>query len=270
MPSRPVTPESLGPEILLHLEGTIPRAERNEGTAELGPIAEKLTEYYRALAICLLSDDLDVDGFFVWLLHAPVTWRHYLVSVGSKGLGEPEYLAASKVDPLLDAMAARQWKLAARLASLSSPTWLEGVEYEDDFCYGDFLRRVVTGAGTGMEGLLDRWQKVLEGGADPRLEVARAFHARDAAAFEEALRGLLDATEKKAMEMSDPISGTPRASDPPFMPNRWVSIEGLALLAAAERAGIPVDFELERCPRAARTGEYAAFQPRGYPNQGLD
>jgi hypothetical protein len=268
MPSRPVTPESLGPEILLHLEGTIARAERNEGTAKLGPIAEKLSVYYRALAICVLSDELDVDGFFVWLLHAPVTWRHYLVSVGSKGLGEPEYLAASKVDPLLDAMAARQWKLAARLAALSSPTWLEGLEYEDDFCYGDFLRRVVTG-NDGMADLLDRWGEVLEGGADPRLEVARAFHARDAAAFEQALRDLLEATEKKAMEMSDPLSGTPRASDPPFMPNRWISIEGLALLAAAERAGIPVDFELERCPRAVRSDQYAAYRPRGYPNQPL-
>jgi hypothetical protein len=54
------------------------------------------------------------------------------------------------------------------------------------------------------------------------------------------------------------------------MPNRWISVEGLAWLAAAERAGIPTDFELERCPRAARTGDYAAYSPRGYPNQNLD
>jgi hypothetical protein len=270
MPSRPITPESLGPEILLHLEGTIPRAERSEGTAMLGPAAEKLTQYYRALAICVLADDLDVDGFFVWLLHSPLTWRHYLVSVGSKGVGDPRYLAASNVGPLLDAMAARQWKLAVRLGSLSSPTWLQGTEYEDDFCYGDFLRRVASESSAGLEALFLRWQKALEGGADPRLEVARAYHARDAAAFEEALRGLLEANEQRAMEMSDPINGTPVASDPPFMPNRWISIEGLALLAAAERAGIPVDFELEHCPRAVRTSQYAAFTSRGYPNQGLD
>jgi hypothetical protein len=270
MPSRPITPESVGPEILLHLEGTIPRAERAEGTEKLGPIAEKLSQYYRALAICVLADDLDVDGFFVWLLHSPLTWRHYLVSVGGKGLGDPRYLAASNVAPLLDAMAARQWKLAARLASFSSPTWLEGIEYEDDFCYGDFLRRVAGESASGMEALFDRWEKALEGGADPRLEVARAYQAREAAAFEEALRALLEANEKKAMEMSDPITGTPVASDPPFMPNRWISIEGLALLAAAERAGIPVEFEVEHCPRAARTSHYAAFAPRGYPNQGVD
>jgi hypothetical protein len=268
MPSRPVTPDSVGPEILLHLEGTIPRALRAEGTARLGAVAEKLSQYYRALAICLLADDLDVDQFFTWLLHSPLTWRHYLVSVGSKG--EPEYLAASKVDPLLDAMAARQWKLAARLASLTSPTWMEGIEYEDDFYYGDFLRRIATDNQAGVEALLLRWQKVLEGNPDPRLDVARSFHERDASAFEQALRDLLEATEKKAMELSDPIGGTPSASDPPFMANRWISIEGLAWLAAAERAGIPVEFDLERCPRAVRTDQYAAFSPRGYPNQGLE
>jgi hypothetical protein len=270
MPSRPITPESLGPEIIISIEGSIAQAKRAEGSARLGPIAERLSQLYRALAICLLADETDPDGFFHWLVHSPLVWRHYLITVGTKGLGDLKAMGASNVDPVLDAMAARQWKLAAHIAGLLSPNWLEGQEYEDDYCYGDFLRRLVTGTETGMADLLSRWRDALEGGDDPRLAIAQAIHARSSDDFEPALRSLLEATDKRTMAMSDPITGSPLASDCAFFPNRWVSIEGLALLAAAERAGIRVDFEADHCPRIVRTGIYAAFSKLGYPYEDPD
>lgn len=271
MATRPTTPETLGPELVMHLGDLIPRAEAAEGTAALGEFAEELSIHYRAFGICVLADEADADVFFQWLIHSALTRRHYLATVGARGLGEPRYLRASFVDPLLDAVAARQWKLAGDIGRLSAPDWLEGQEYEDDFCYGDFLRKVVAQSEAGpIVDLLARWRRVLEGGGDPRLNVAEAFVAKDAGEFEVALRSLLQANERKAMEMADPTGGSILSSDYPFFPNRWVSVEGLALLAAAERAGIPVDFDLEACPRVARVAMSTPFRPRTYPNQGLD
>jgi hypothetical protein len=268
-PTRPVTPDSLGPELVAFVNALIAQAERSQGSAALGEVTDELCRHYRALAICIMGDDGDVDGFFHWLLHSPLARRHYLTTVASRGLGEPKHSCSSFVDPVLDAMAARQWGLAADIVRLTSAEWLEGEEYEDDFCYGDFLRKIVTQSEGELDALLGRWRKAVEGANDPRLRVAEAFRDRDAGELQVTLGSLLRATEAHAQEMADPSTGSVFADDYPFFPNRWISIEGMALLAAAERAGIPVDYELATCPRAARTASYAPFRPRAYPNQGL-
>jgi hypothetical protein len=267
MPSNVITPDSLGPEIESHLELLVEQAEDAEGKADLGPIVSEMCLYYRALAICMLADDGNVNDFFHWLLHSPIARRHYLRSVYGPGRGQPGDGRLSFVDPVLDAAAARQWPLAAEIQTLSAKQWLDGEEYEDDFCYGDFLRRAVAESLTADT--LDPWRRALEGGKDPRLTVAEALCAKDAEQFEEALRALLKANEAKARAMADPRSPSALAGDYTFAPNRWVSVEGLALLALAERAGLSTEYEVEFCPAIARKGSYAPFRPRAYPKQPL-
>ena len=266
MATRPTTPETLGPDLILHLDDVIPRAEESEGKPELGEWAEDISAHYRAVGICILANDADAEGCFSWLISSGLTRRHFLETVGASGAAEPQHMRISYVDPLLDAMAARQWKLAADIGRLSAPDWMEGVEYEDDFCYGEFLRRISGSPERDLQPLLARWRKSLEGGRDPRLNVAAAFAAKDSREYEAALRSLLQSNERKAEEMADPEGGSPQSSDYPFFPNRWISIEGLALLAAGERAGLSVDYELERCPRIARVAPAERFRPRVYPN----
>ena len=146
MPSRPVSPDSVAPDLVLAVEGLISDARRNEGTTVLGPIAAELGEHYRALAICVLADDAEVDLFFHWLLHSPVLRVHCLETVGSLPTSEPKERAASNAAPLLNAMAARQWKLAARIANLISIDWLEGEEYEEGIGHPIALSVVLCGA----------------------------------------------------------------------------------------------------------------------------
>jgi hypothetical protein len=55
-----------------------------------------------------------------------------------------------------------------------------------------------------------------------------------------------------------------------FFPNRWVSIEGLALLAPGERRGLTIEDEIDACPRLARSDACAPCVARGYPQRGLD
>jgi hypothetical protein len=272
MASRPTTPATLGPEIAMHIDDLISHIEAAEGKPELAILTEDLSIHYRALGICVLADDADPEVFFRWLIHSALTRRHYLKSVGTRGLGEPRGSRASLVDPLLDAVAARQWTLAADISAASSPSWLEGEEYEDDFCYGDFLRRALTESAFGSEthALLARWRRALEGGRDDRFDVAVALVANDATEFEAAIRALIRNNELKAAEDGDPVLGSALSSDYPYFPNRWVSVEGLALLALAERRGLPVEYAVDACPDIARAPMQAPFQPVSYPYQRLD
>jgi hypothetical protein len=261
------TPESLGPEIVAYLDYLVAQAESSEGTAVLGRVTEELCEHYRALAICLFADDGNIDDFFHWLLHAPLALLHYLRSVHVPGLGDTRYARASQVGPVLDAIAARQWKLATELSGLQLSDWAEGEEYEDDFCYGAFLRCMLLNQNS--DAVVDRWRAVLESTRDYRLDVAEALRSKDTAGLEEALRDYTRAEEARARKLSNPREPSLLAEALTFAPNRWVAVERLALLALAERAGIDTDFEIDACPRAVRDGTYAPFRSRSYPDLDL-
>ncbi len=265
----PATPQTLGPLLVAQIETLIGWARQKEGTAGLGEKTEDLCRSYRALAICTLSEGADTTGFFHWLLHSPIMRKYYLETVDQKGLGAPQYRRVGFVDPILDAMAARQWELAVQIGHLSATDWLEGFEYEEDYCYGEFLRLAARGAMTEIPVVLSRWARVIGGGEDLRLTLAESIASHDSPGFEFGLRSLLQDAAARANQAASPDEGSVLASEYSFHPNRWVSIEGLALLAIAEREKIGVDFELEGCPRIARAANYPPFQPRAYPNRGL-
>lgn len=266
MPFKPVVPSDVAEELGSHLDflGEVVDA-RQQDLLQLGNVCEEFSTHYRALGICMLSENADVDGFFHHLIQSALTRRHYLQGVRAGGGGEPRYRRASFIDPVLDAIAAHQWQLATDIFALVSHEWLQGEEYEDDFAYADFLRRLLTQSSAGIDPLLEHWARVLEGGEDLRLDVAKALHTRDVDAFGDALRRLLRTKEAEARAMADPVDGSLLADDATFFPNRWVSIEGLALLTIAGRLGIEPPDEFQACPPLARAGEFGPFQSRGYP-----
>ncbi len=229
-------------------------------------ITEELCRHYRALGICVVVSEANSDAFFHWLIQSGIARKYYLEGVKAEGGGEPAYRRASFVDPILDAVAARQWKLAAELATLSSPTWIEGEEYEDDFLYAEFWRQTLTGDKKHLPALADRWRAVLEGGSDLRLELVTAFLGGDSNTFAEALRTLLAWKEDEAKKIAAPKADSILADDYPFYPNRWISVEGLAWLALAERQGIRTEGSFLGCPDVVRVASYAPYQPVAYPD----
>lgn len=270
MSSSAVTPETLMPEVVAQLNILVDWAGQAQNASDLGKQAEEICLHYRAMAICLFVNDGDVDVFFHWLLHAPITRKFYLTMARAEGITESSYERTSFVEPVLDAIAARQWRLASDIGSLTAPEWIDGVEYEDDFCYGDFLRRIVSQRDDGINTLFARWRAVLQGGHDARLDVAEALMAGKLDAFEQRLQTLIRESDARARVMANPKTRSPLASELPFYPNWWVSIEGLALLAMAKRRGIVVLDEVDACPRPVRSGSYAPFHPLGYPNRGIE
>jgi hypothetical protein len=263
MPAEPLSPEDLKEDLTAYVDFCTEVAEARVDPAKCGEEFEDLSRYYRALGICQLSGDADIDGFFHHLIQSALARRHYLTGV--QGGGDPRYRRASFLDPALDAMAARQWKLAGALFGLVSPTWTEGEEYEDDFCYADAIRRLTTDAPEPLEPLLAHWEEVLEGGEDRRLPLVKALIAGDPAAFNEALTDHLSAEDAKQRKIADPEDGCSLADEPPFFPNHWVSVEGLALLALAEKRGMEVPDLFKGCPPPARTGVFGPFRSPGFP-----
>ncbi len=264
MPEEPVTPFVLKEDLAAYVDFFTEVAEARVDPIKSGEEHEELSRYYRALGICLLSADADVEGFFHHLIQSALTRHHYLASVEASRGGDLRHRRASFIDPSFDAMAARQWKLAGDLFRLVAHTWTEGEEYEDDYCYAEAIRLFVANAPDGPGALLDRWRAVLDGGNDRRLDVAKALLARDEAAFRDALRSLIADEDAKATALSE--DGSVLTDDPPFFPNRWVSVEGLALLALAERLGMNVAGLFPRCPPPARACPSAPFESSGYPN----
>jgi hypothetical protein len=261
-----VSPSSLIEDIAMAIDLFTEVAEERQDIRTLGKVCEELCEHYRALGICLLSRDADVDAFFHHLVQAALTRRYYLQGIVVAGGGEPRHRRASFVGPAFDAMAAGQWNLAAEIFRGSADKWTEGDEYEDDFLYAGFVRRVLAGSTDGIDDLLEHWEEVLEGGIDLRLDMARALHARDAQAFSDALRAVIEGDEATARELADPMSGSLRSDEETFFPNRWVSVEGLAMLALAERVGMPIADEMPACPSLVRGADFAPFQSLGYPH----
>jgi hypothetical protein len=266
MPYGSITPSTARHEVSDYLDLLTDAAEARRDLLKMGKVCEDFCTHYRALGICLLSGDADLDGFFAHLMQSALTRRHYLAGIQTVGGGEPCYRRDSFIDPVFDAIAARQWRLAAEILRFGSRDWLEGEEYEDDFCYADFFRRLLTEAGAGIGKLFVHWEEVLEGGVDHRLAVAKALDARDPVAFSEALAALLDAEEAKARAIADPLTGSSRADELTFFPNRWVSVEGLALLAIAENLGLSPIGDFLACPPLARRGSATSFRSRGYPH----
>ncbi|HOX46180.1 MAG TPA: hypothetical protein PK668_21430 [Myxococcota bacterium] len=266
MPTAPVTPAALETELLGYVdfftEVVETRGDPLEAAEELG----ELSRHYRALGICRLSADADADGFFHYLIQSALTRRFYLQAAQAAGGGDPRHRRASLLEPVLDALAARQWSLARELFELASAEWTQGEEYEDDFCYAAFVRRSLLEPRDDLVTLLARWERVLEGAPDPRLEVARSFVGRAPEAVAAALRSLLVTEGEKARAMADPEAGSVLAEELPFLPNRWVSVEALALLALAERRRIDVQGSFPACPPLARAGVFGAFQSRGFPH----
>ena len=154
-------------------------------------------------------------------------YLHFLVE--SRGKAVP----VSAGTPFLDAVAVGDFDTANEIARYSNHEWLLTEEFEEDFLYYEFLmilssRGKANGSGPS---LLDRWEACLAGTDDPRLGVCRALTANNAADFDAALIGYLDARERDQRErlpLQEPEVAATEAS---------VSIEGMALLRLALRQG---------------------------------
>lgn len=220
----------------------------------------ELCGHYRNVAVSFLLLDGDLDAFAHGLIDSALTRRQLL----RRGVPEePDHaFRASFLDPFHDAVAVGQLGLAAEIARRSPDTWYPDFEYEEDFLYAQLLFGLLDRGTQDLSALADRHDDALRGVDDPRGAVCRALIGRDPVAFVEAFEEFV---RTKVAETAEA-----RETSYAFYEYQEVSVEGLALLRLAERAGLPTEREYRHCPSWGRRTDYAPYVPESFPNVPID
>ncbi|WP_141617123.1 immunity 49 family protein [Myxococcus sp. AB036A] len=235
---------------------SIQRQDANERSGQAYTIAALC---HRRLAICALLLDARPSRFGTHLCHSAQARLHFHQLVENGHPAEPQYLCVSKEFSFIDALAAGQNDLAAGIARRSAIRHNPEFEYEDDFLLHHFLQQLLlqtTGVQSAeLPALLERWEAVLEGGADAYLDACRALLARQAQVFDDALQAIIDARLLRFQKMS-------RTSSPEEELRKTegaLFMNGLALVRLAELRGMETRREYTMIPALARipTGQRA-------------
>nr|WP_225937322.1 Imm49 family immunity protein [Myxococcus sp. RHSTA-1-4] len=189
------------------------------------------------------------DGFFGELSRSA---RAFLAFLQRK---DDTARVTSQSEPFFDAVVCGDAEAEQGIARHSRASWHEGEEYEDDFLYFRFLmeRFTLQSAGAACEALLERHAAVLGDRGDPRLDVCRALLAGDAGLFEEGFDRFLDA---RTLMMRKKLEAE-RVHPDDASTTAHLSVEVLALLCFAERAGLTPDAHLSLAPSVVRRRQRA-------------
>ncbi|HYO57922.1 Imm49 family immunity protein [Archangium sp.] len=241
---------------LFNAELVEPVRERRAGLRQV----LELCRNYRIAAIGQLLLLGDADAFRVDLYKSGRAYLYFL-----EGADEAQ-LITSRAVPFFDALGARDFEGAREIARRSRRTWAPGVEYEEDFLYMDFLMghffRDLSEAAAAE--LLQRYERALQGTEDIRLEVCHALLARQGEHLDAALDRMMDEREARQARLLEKGS----LSEEMWATECQVSIEGLALVALAERVGVPMRSDHLFIPSLARDGELPEEPPDAWMDPG--
>ena len=217
---------------------------------ELGELCLELEEKLRGAAIILLLTEAKTDAFLHNLIRAASLWRGYLERCRAAGIDDDHDYCAGRFDPMLDAIAGRDFVLANTLAALAPSKYREGHEYESDFCYARTLHTLLTETPDkdALAALANRCAAAGDEMSAARAEACLALGARDQGAFEQGFSALVRARQDEiAKEEENGRQGTPTV-----YAARAIFVEGIAVLNLAERYGIALKRDYPMCPSLAR------------------
>lgn len=206
---------------------------------------------YRQLAVGSLLLTAEPSLFFAYLFRSARTFLHALDSA------PPARFPASRFSPFLDAVACRDEEGAGRIASAAPGSPMIEAEYEEDFLYFRILMDLyLDRPKSGIETRLERFSELVQGNPDPRFPVCNALFGSDAGDFEPALEAAIEwRREEIRADIEEDIM------DPDDAALSAVSVDVLAWLELAHRAGIPLRESYPLAPSIAR-----AFHRRALPD----
>jgi len=218
--------------------------------AQVGGLSMELTQKLRAAAIIILLTKTDSDAFFHNLIRSARCRVAYLNRLAQAGVKGDHHQASARVGPFLDAVAASDFSTARQIAALSPTEWMQGHEYEDDFCYAQILHGLITipRDESRLQILFERFEKALSGQTDARLPLCKVITEGNKEDFNQAFEDLLEQrttrieADKARHQMEDPV----------VIAERQIYIEGLAILQIADKLGFESDPEYPYCPSIAR------------------
>ncbi|WP_158501977.1 Imm49 family immunity protein [Vitiosangium sp. GDMCC 1.1324] len=168
-------------------------------------------------------------------------------------------VALSRATPFFDALAAFDLEGARELAVRAPRARRTDSEYEEDFLYVRFLMDHCLLGQPAPEAhkALDRFEAVLQGSEEPRLEVCQALLAREEKRFQEALQRMVSAQLKRYAHLRE----RGRLPQETWATEAKVCVEGLALGVLAERVGLRMPDEHPGLPSVARCRQPPAAPP---------
>lgn len=212
---------------------------------------------YRQLAIGSLLMDMDTKAFSRHLARSGRAYLHF-----ARGAADKDKVT-SRAEPFFDAVASGDADGALAIAESASHAHKRGVEYEEDFLYMRFLMRRLEGESplraTPEEetASLERWHHVLEGSRDERIDVCRALSAKDERAFAESLDQWMTAKAQR----TERLAAGERLLPEEVATEGRVSIEGVALIVLANRAGLATKRDVLLVPSPALPKAPPAMAP---------
>lgn len=221
-----------------------------------GDLSLEVSYKLRTLAILALLGHASTDGFVHSCTRAARARRLYLRRLVEAGVDEAHHRVSGCYEPLLDAIAAGDLQLAGDIERLTPAEFRPPDEYEDDYCYAQIMQRLCRAQVPEDElpPLLERFERYLDGDANPRFQVCAALVTRDARAFADAFDVFLADVGQRIQKNI----ARGQLEDVHVLAQRHVSVEGLAMLRLADRRGIATEKEYEYCPSLAR-------RPASYP-----
>src|SRR5207249_7380990 len=110
---------------------------------QLGDLSMEVSTKLRAAAIIVLVAKGDSDTFFHNLIRSANCRVTYLERLRDVRITDDHHQASGRVSGLVDAVAASDFVTARQIATLSPREWMNGHEYEDDFCYAQILHGLI-------------------------------------------------------------------------------------------------------------------------------
>lgn len=211
---------------------------------------------HRVMGIGALLLLCDTAAFMSHLYKSGRAFLHYLSVPGAVAP------VCARSQPFFDAIAALDWNGAREIALRLSQADKTDVEYEEDFLFVQFLARhaLLEQSSEDSRKLLARYEDALQGTSDARLGVCLALLDEDAKAFNEALAEFLSEREAhfSLLKKRNRIALEQWATE------AQVSIEGLALVRLAERAGLETWRDYLFIPSLARGRERPQDEPESW------
>jgi len=237
---------------LFNADLVAPVRERQAGLRQV----LELCRNYRIAAIGQLLLLGDSAAFQLDLYKSGRAYLYFLV-----GANEAQ-LITSRAVPFFDALGAKDFEGAREIARCARRTWAPGIEYEEDFLYmnflmGHFFRDL---SETEAAALLQRYERALQGTEDVRLEVCHALLEQQGEDFNSALDRMMAERDARQARLREKGS----LSEEEWATECQISIEGLALVALAERASLPVRSDYLFIPSLARDGERPGEPPEAW------
>ena len=242
--------------------------EKQPSAKAMGKICNEIASHFRALGISWILLYSDINAFGQGLTQSALTRKYFL-----KRCFDEEHLdlparKSSFIDPFLDAIAVNQRPLAKEIADLSPEEWWVDYEYEDDYAYAKFLYKIIDVEGADiavLERIIEQFERAVEGNPSVRLSLCKALFFKDQDGFENAFHDLVSEFEDRNNEIGHPDSDSTLAQNYTFEPNRWIFVEGLALLRIAAWLGLPTLEEFKFCPNILRIDNFGPFDSGSFP-----